>query len=263
MMLSGNYLKLAAIPVMLVLLSFSNAFAQTSELRVEVDAESYSTGDTITATGSVGGNVTGQPLVIQVFNSDGDAYRFDQVMVAADGSYTYKFKVGGPLGVGGTYRVVANYNSESAETTFDFAAVGDSSEVTIAGESYKVRHHRGGVPGWVGNVTANTENTSLAFELRNTEDVIFQVELDSVLIDTDSSCFTVLIDGSQAGASCEALDDDTVLLTVPVPAFSQSLEIVGTSIAPEFGTVAIAVLAAVVALTIAATRRSSLFGARA
>jgi hypothetical protein len=48
-----------------------------------------------------------------------------------------------------------------------------------------------------------------------------------------------------------------------VPAFSQSLEIVGTSIAPEFGAVAVAVLAGVVAMTIVLTRRSGLFGARA
>jgi hypothetical protein len=194
--LSGDCLKLAAIPLMLVLLAFPNAFSQESELGVEVDAGSYSTGETITVTGSVGGNVTGQPLIIQVFNPGGDAYRFDHVMVATDGSYTYNFKVGGPLGVAGTYRVVANYNNAAAETTFEFAAIGDSSEVTIAGETYKIRHHRGGVPAWVGNVTANEENNSLTFELSNTEDEIFEVELDSVLIDTDAECFTVLIDGS-------------------------------------------------------------------
>jgi hypothetical protein len=247
---------------MLILLASSNAFAQTSELGVEIDDKIYRTGDTITATGSIGGNVTGEPLVIQIFNPGGDAYRFDHVIVAADGSYTYKFKVGGPLGIDGAYRVVANYNDESTETAFDFTATGDSSGVTIEGESYEIRHHRGGVPAWVGDVTANTESKSLAFELGNTEDEVFQVELDSVLIDTDAECFTVLIDGSAAGTSCEGLDDDTVMLTVPVPAGSQSLEIVGTSIAPEFGAVALAVLAGMVTLTIVATRRSCLFGAR-
>lgn len=259
--MSGDCLKLAAIPVMLVLLAFPNAFAQESEFSVAVDAESYSTGETITVTGNVGGNVTGQPLIIQVFNPGGDAYRFDHVLVATDGSYTYKFKVGGPLGTAGTYRVVANYNDESAETAFEFASVGDSSEVTVEGKTYEIRHHSGGVPAWVGNVTANTESKTLAFELGNTEDEVLQVELDSVLLYTDAECFTVLIDGSEAGTSCEALGDHTTMLTVPVPAGSQSLEIVGTSIAPEFGTVALAVLAAVVALTVAATR-SRLFGAR-
>lgn len=261
-MLSGDCLKLAAIPLMLVLLAFPSAFAQESEFGVEVDAGSYSTGETITVTGNVGGNVTGQPLVIQVFNPNGDAYRFDHVMVATDGSYTYKFKVGGPLGVTGTYRVVANYNNASAETTFEFAAVGDASEVTVAGETYKIRHRGGAVPAWVGNVTASEESKSLTFELSNTEDEVLEVELDSVLLYTDAECFTILIDGAQAGTSCEALDDDTVILTVPVPAFSESLEIVGTSIAPEFGAVAIAALAAVVSLAIVVTRRSNLFGAR-
>jgi hypothetical protein len=245
---------------MLVLLASSSAFAQT-EPGVAVDAESYSTGETITVTGNVGGEVTGEPLVIQVFNPDGDAYRFDYAVVAADGSYTYKFKVGGPLGVAGTYRVVANYDDRSAETTFDFVAVGDSSEVTIEGQTYEIRHSSGGVPAWVGNVAANTGSNSLAFELGNTEDEVLQVELDHVLLYTDAECFTVLIDGSQAGASCEELDGDTVVLTVPVPAGSQSLEIIGTSIAPEFGAVAIAALAAVVTLSVAATR-SRLSGAR-
>lgn len=258
-MLSANHAKLSAIPAIVVLLFSSYAFAQTpSGLTVETDAASYTTGETITVSGDAGVN-TGQPLLIQVFNPNGAAYRFDQVVVQDDGSYSYEMVVGGNLGVTGAYRVVVTYNDESAETEFDFTAAAAGSEVTIDGTTYTIRHRGGGVPSWVGAVTADTDAKSLTIAVNNTEDETLELELDSSLIDTEAECFTVMIDGVEAEAECSDIDDDTVLLTVLVPGGSSEVEIIGSFLIPEFGVIAVAVLAGVVAMTIVATRRPNLF----
>ena len=264
MITPSNSAKLFAIPMVAVLLLLSQAFAQTSALTVETDAASYTTGEPIIISGDAGEN-TGQPLLVQVFNPNGDAYRFDQVEVADDGSYSYEMVVGGNLGVTGTYSVIVTYNDERAETEFDFTAEGEEpeatgSEVTIDGTTYTIPHSGGSVPAWVGAVTADTDAMSLTMAVNNTEDETLELELDRSLIDTEAECFTVMIDGAEAEAECSPIDDDTVLLTVQVPAGASEVEIIGSFLIPEFGAIAVAVLAGVVAMTIVATRRQSLFG---
>jgi len=263
-MLTANSAKLFAIPTMAVLLLSSYAFAQTG-LTVETDAASYATGETVTISGEVG-QVTDTHVVLQVYNPNGDAYRFDLVEVADDGSYSYEMVVGGNLGVSGTYSVEVTYNEQSAETEFDFAAgeepAATGSEVVIDGTTYTIPHAGGSVPSWVGEVTADTDAMSLTFEVSNTEAETLELELDRSLIDTDAECFTVMVDGAEAEAECSDIDDDTVLLTVQVPAGSSEVEIIGSFLIPEFGTIAAVILAAVVAMTIVATRRQALFGRR-
>lgn len=262
-MLTSNSAKFFAIPALLVLLLPSYAFAQESELTVETDAASYSTDETVTISGQVG-QVTDTHVVLQVYNPNGDAYRFDLVEVADDGSYSYEMVIGGNLGVPGTYSVVATYNEESAETEFAFASSEEpeGSEVTIGGQTYTIPHAGGSVPAWVGEVTADEDAMSLTFAVNNTEDATLEIELDRALIDTDAECFTVMVDGAEVEAECSDIDGETVLLTVPVASGSSDVEIVGTFLVPEFGTIAAVVLAAVVAMTIVATKRQTLFGSR-
>lgn len=260
-MASVNNAKLFAIPTMVVMLFSSFAFAQTPSLTVGTDASSYTTGDTITISGNAGQS-TGQPLLVQVFNPNGAGYRFDHVEVADDGSYSYEMVVGGDLAPEGTYKVVVTYNDQSAETEFEFSPAAAESEVTIDDQTYKIRHRRGEVPTWVGPVTANTDNNSLIIQVNNNQTETLELELDKSLIDTEAECFTVMIDGADVQAECSDIDDDTMLLTVEVPPSSSEVEIIGSFLIPEFGTVAAVVLAIVIAMTVVATRRQSLFGSR-
>ena len=104
--------------------TLGSAYAQTG-FTVETDSTEYSTGEEITVSGNVGQTPTGQPLLIQVFNPNGAAYRFDQVNVEADGSYSYTFVVGGTLGVSGEYDVRVTYGGVTRTATFDFTATDD------------------------------------------------------------------------------------------------------------------------------------------
>ena len=97
----------------------SSIYAQVTKTGVEVDKSSYSIGETVSISGGIPKVVEGIPVVIQVFNPRNVLYSIDQVMPAADGSYSSIANIGGKLGITGTYTVKAIYSGQSAETTFE------------------------------------------------------------------------------------------------------------------------------------------------
>lgn len=101
-----------------------------STISVGTDKSSYTIGETVTISGKATGIIPGRAATIQVYNPNGAAYRFDQVDVAADGSFTYSFVVGGSLGVPGTYSVTMSYNGASVQTTFVETSSSSSFPVT-------------------------------------------------------------------------------------------------------------------------------------
>lgn len=89
---------------------------------VHADRPFYHAEEEITISGRVGNVTAGQPVLIQIFNPDGAAYRFDQVSPGSDGSFSYSLTIAGPLGISGTYRVTALHGSSSANASFYFQA---------------------------------------------------------------------------------------------------------------------------------------------
>jgi hypothetical protein len=97
----------------------ANTTQNITSVIVSTDKTSYASGEMVSISGRAL-PVDVSPLVIQVFTPDGHPYRFDQVYPAPDGSYSYSAKIGGKLGITGTYKVVATYYGHSAETAFYF-----------------------------------------------------------------------------------------------------------------------------------------------
>lgn len=96
---------------------------QQSSLTVLTDKAAYVLGEPVIISGGIGAAVEGLPIVIQVFNPAGEAYRFTQVNATSLGSYSYTFNIGGDLALSGQYRIVASYGGASAETTLLFTDV--------------------------------------------------------------------------------------------------------------------------------------------
>lgn len=91
---------------------------------VETDKVYYNAGETVNISGKVA-NVTATdlPVIIQVFNPNGAAYRFDQVVPSsADGSFKYSLEISGILGVPGDYTIKASYGTYSTQTGFRLLA---------------------------------------------------------------------------------------------------------------------------------------------
>lgn len=111
-------------PQMMGKVIVSSKSSRVPKITVATDKSSYVLGETIRISGNIGVAPTGQPLLMQVYNPNDAAYRFDQVNVEADGSYTYTFRIGGNLGVSGTYDVRVSYGGVTRNITFDFNNLG-------------------------------------------------------------------------------------------------------------------------------------------
>lgn len=91
-------------------------------IAVKTDKSFYTAEETITISGRVSNVTESQDVLIQIFNPDGAAFRFDQVSPSADGSFSYLLKISGPLGISGLYKVTAAYSGSAASASFYWQA---------------------------------------------------------------------------------------------------------------------------------------------
>lgn len=248
------------------------AYAQTG-LTVATDKAEYTTGDDIKISGNVGAVSGTQPALIQVFNPNGAAYRFDQIKdIGADGSYSYTLKVGGKLGVTGQYNVKVTYNNVSKETTFKFTASGIQGGggwstakmvITAADGTTATRDIKYKITGGtLNNMTGNQAETTLTAMINATGDGQLTLQLPRDIIDskngTDDSDYVVFVDQIE-----DVADDDmgatTRTVTINFSQGAEQIDIVGTFMVPEFGSIAAIVLAVAIVGIIVATTRYSKF----
>jgi hypothetical protein len=106
-------------------------------LTVAVDRPSYSTGDTITITGTVAEREPGSDVLVEVTDPQGNQDWLESATVTADNTYQVEIEAGEPqysfsedvMDTSGTYLVTAGYFTPEpnrdvvrAETTFEFTA---------------------------------------------------------------------------------------------------------------------------------------------
>ena len=250
------------------------ANAQTG---LTVAAENTS-GNTVVISGDVGTKVAGQPLLIDVENPNGSKYRFDQVSadeIEEDGSYSYEMKVGGDLGPNGEYNVKVTYSSASVETTFDFTggqAGGDGDWSTIMlvvdDQEYPIQYmiEGGTLEELTGDFDTKTITGVIASDVTGNETGELTLRLPRNITDStdeatgDDSPFVVFIDGEDVTEdSTDNMGEDVRELAIPFFENSETVEIVGTYLVPEFGAIAAIVLAVAIVGIIVATTRSGKF----
>lgn len=246
--------------------TLGTAYAQT-DFTVTTDNTDYVTGEDITVSGNIGQTPTGQPLLIQVFNPNGAAYRFDQVPAAdigADGAYSYTFKVGGDLGVSGEYEVNVTYGGATRTTTFDFTATegGRTATLLIDGEfEHEIEYEISG--GSLVSLTGDSEtatvtatinaNSAGSLTLMFPRDVFDAVDTDGGDLD-----FIVFVDELETVPD-DDFGDDVRTVTVDFEEGSEQIDYVGTMLVPEFGAIAAIILAVAIVGIIVATTRYSKF----
>ena len=108
------------------------AFAQSSDISVATDSESYVSGDTIIVSGKVGIFIPDTPIIIQIFYGNNQV-GVAQEPVADDGGFTAAFQAFGPLWVkDGVYTVRASYGIDNiSEINFNFFADIDISKIEL------------------------------------------------------------------------------------------------------------------------------------
>ena len=271
------------------------AFAETGLIIVSTDKSIYSDGETITIFGEIKNMVPGDQLSILIQSPNGNLVALDQLTVGMDNQFSTEIKVGGKLmKTEGTYSIKIQYREQSAITSFEFGGsvslpVNDMVEETIEETieenieeiivedpvvidsivtattvtvqdstdlvSYEITNAK------LINVIPDLDAVSLLIYIQTTDDgsitlTIPRSVLDATINNGDDEFF-VLVDGEEVDFE-EITTDTDRRLTIGFSAGTEQIEIIGTFVIPEFGTIAAMILAVAIISIVAISAKSKL-----
>ena len=239
----------------------SEAHATELPLTVGTDQTTYDHDSTIAVTGQVANVIPGNvPITVTVVSPLTSLVTIDQINVANDGSFKTTLSTAGNLWkYDGTYTIKVNYgsldNNVTVELTGGVAQV-KASEPTSDCSSNEVSADGNCIPyeisgGMVTSATVNTNDNSVIINIDADDDGTLTINPSE---STQSGIFMVLVDGEESDDA--EINGNTV--TVPFFAGTEQIEIIGTFVIPEFGTIAAMILAVAIISIIAISAKSRL-----
>ena len=243
----------------LILLPFvgGESFAQSNQvLTVTTEKESYAAGEPVVILGLVDITLEGTPAIIQIMSPIGNMVRAEQIDVDSDGSFskTIETSIGGVWKETGTYTVKVSYGENSTQIGFEYggmmsAGVQTTPEFAMeenenASQSIMIEDHSLDYEltcAEIQSLTPDTENKSLIISVKTDCDGELTITLPKDVIDTDEEGFFILVDGDETNHKASSVGEFWTL-TIPFSYGSEEIEIIGTFVIPEFGTIAALVL---------------------
>ena len=246
---------------MIITVSIIPVFAQDSEsITVSLNKETYTQGDTIVVFGEVKKMIGGLPNIsMQIYNG-GNLVFVAQPQLANDGTYAESIFASGKLWeTNGTYLVRVFYTEEIvAETNFQFyntaQTVDPSSILSVnipnASEVFDVGYAI--TTGEVTDIQIDKDNYSLVvdFNIDAAGDLILSLPRDSFdakTSDGSDDVFIILItniSGDTFEIEYEEMQTNSESRTIKIPFVEgdYKIQMIGTYVIPEFGTIAIMIL---------------------
>lgn len=123
-------------------------------------------------------------------------------------------------------------------------------ELDIDGKTFDVTY---GLDGEIIEMQVDQESTSLLVGITNVEDSTFEIGFPSELLSATNGEFIVLVDGLEIDYTVSYSGKEPTI-TFPIEAGSEEIEIIGTSVIPEFPLGAMAVMGAVSAMVLVFSR---------
>lgn len=252
------------------------AFAQefVDAVTIATDKEAYEDGETITVSGSVRERLSGYDVTLQVFAANGNLVTAQQLPVSDESTFGIDLSAGGPLWrSAGTYTIKVLYGtaSRTAETSFEFGGSGDVIPGP-KGKTFPLANPEDGSVGYsikggkILSITPDIPAKSLIVEIETTADGEVKLIIPRSILDArlgadgmsgEDDDFFVLVDGAEADFE-ETITSEDRTLTIPFEDGTTQIEIIGTFVIPEFGTIAVIILAVAIVSIIAISSRSRL-----
>jgi len=260
--------------ILIVSIGMTPAFGQQNPIDVTTDKASYSEGEIIVISGEVRDVYSGTPVAIMVVSPNNSIVTIAQVTVGADKKFSTEITAGGTMKAEGTYTVSVTYGNEtrSATTSFEFGGV--TEEETVEEVMSKVTDSTVSVQGSVNligyeitggkilSIIPDVDANSLIISIDATDDgsltlTIPRSVLDALFENGDDDDFFVLVDDEEVDFD-EVISETDRILTIAFPAGAEQIEIIGTFVVPEFGTIAAMILAVAIISIIAISAKSRL-----
>lgn len=249
---------------LILLIVFTLPVFAESLISVETNSNSYKEGETIVISGKVSTVIKGTPVTLQIF-SQGNLVDIAQIMLAEDGTYSHTVIAEGPMwSKAGEYTVKVSFGEGNiAEDQFSFSPRSEISTTSIfevdADEygTFDVEYSIEG--GIVKNMLIDKDIFALIVVIESTDSGSISLEiprevLDAKKQDKTDDTFIIIIDGIEAPYQETITDSDSRIITINFEQGDSDIEIIGTTIIPEFGTVAIMILIIGIITTIIVTK---------
>ena len=262
--------------LMLGILVFQTAEAEEL-LSVSTSSDTYYDGDYIVVFGSVKTIFEGMPITIQIYH-ESNLITIAQPNVAKDGTYVASFyATGTKWSEDGTYTIRVQYTStQIGEATFEFfnQVIDESSEIFPVdipnSGTFDVGYTVRG--GDVKDISMNQERYSLLIEttMDSNGNMILKLPRDSFDAQNDDVDTTFIILISKQNNAAEdfmqveyeeiAVSSDYRTIRIPLEEGDRWVEVIGTYVIPEFGSMVAIIL--VVAVSSAIIVSKSKFSVR-
>jgi len=266
----------------------TTVFGENESVIVSTDKSSYSANDVILISGEIKYIALGNQLSLIIQSPNGNIAYIGQMTVNSDNQFSTEINPGGSYWkIPGTYTIQITQNENNqANTSFEFKGITNVPEneleqnimedivtddpviidsivtattLTIQEStdliSYEITN------GKITNVIPDLDAVSLLIDIEAINDgsitlTIPRLVLDATINDKDDEFF-VLVDGEEVDfEEISTLTDRT--LTIEFLAGSEQIEIIGTFVIPEFGTIAAMILAVAIISIIAISAKSKL-----
>jgi len=239
--------------MVLGVISLGTAFAEGSLISVQTNNDNYTEGDTILISGNIVTIIGDTQVTMQLFQG-GNLIEIAQIKVSQDGNYTHTIIAQGPLWKNqGTYMVKVTYGEGNiAETLFEYTPESEIIETTKnfsvdTGDSgtFDVKYTIKG--GTVESIEIEPENLGLLIKINSLYDGKINLELPRESIDAEKQNgkdeeFIILINNTQT--TYEEIQSDSTVRTIEInfEEGDSEIQIIGTYVIPEFGTIVMIIL---------------------
>jgi len=249
-------------------------------LDISTDKEAYNPGETITISGNVNPQIPGTDVILQIVSPRNNIVQIEQLEVNSNGEFDGEIETdfGGLWKNSGTYEIRAFYwNDVRVDIQFDYGmtSVGmmqekpldesvqteESTEIVGVEERGNMSLDVQGINvnyiingGKIISIIPDLDETSLIITIETTTDGELIITLPKDVID---GIFFVLVDGEETMYT-EEVNDNSSTLIIPFYNGTEEIEIIGTFVIPEFGTIVVLVLAIAIITIITITSKSRL-----
>ena len=264
------HLKIFSILIILILIPVGTVFANASLISVQTDNTTYDEGDTIVISGQIEIIVGETPITLQLFK-DGNMVEIAQIKVAKDGNYSYPILAQGSMWQNqGEYAVKVTYGEGNiAETVFFYTP---DSEVLTTTDTFEVNAGSSGTfdldytirGGIISTISIDENIFGLVVDIDASDEGKIVLDLPRKCIDAEKQngkdeVFIILVERQNGDIVETAYKEETShseirTLTINFEEDDSKIQIIGTYVIPEFGTIVMIILTAGIMASVLLTR---------
>ena len=264
------YLKIFSVLIILVLIPIGTVFASNSLISVQTDDTTYDEGDTVVISGQIKTIIGQTPVTLQLFK-DGNMVEIAQISVSKDGNYSYTILAEGSMWQSqGEYIVKVTYGEGNiAETIFLYTP---NSEVLTTTDTFEVDAGSSGTfdldytirGGIISDIFIDENIFGLVVDIDASDEGKIVLDLPRKYIDAEKQngkdeVFIILIEKQNGEIIETTYNEETShseirTLTIDFESGDSKIQVIGTYVIPEFGTIVMIILTVGIMASILLTR---------